>query len=127
MSKLLKQLGFAGLVIVAGASMPAFAAAAGGVATVGNSGLCELIGQMQGVFKILRTLAFVGAAFLIAQWAWGYIKAGDVKMDELKDKGTALLVGFVLLFGIGFLLQFLSSSAGLSTMGCDNLITGWNQ
>lgn len=123
MSKLLKQLGFAGLAIVAGASMPAFAA----VATVGNSGLCELIGQMQGVFKILRTLAFVGAAFLIAQWAWGYIKAGDVKMDELKDKGTALLVGFVLLFGIGFLLQFLSSSAGLSTMGCDNLVTGWNQ
>ena len=90
MSKLLKQLGFAGLAIVAGASMPAFAA----VANVGNSGLCELIGQMQGVFKILRTLAFVGAAFLIAQWAWGYIKAGDVKMDELKDKGTALLVGF---------------------------------
>lgn len=127
MSKLLKQLGFAGLAIVAGASMPAFAAGAGGVATVGNSGLCELIGQMQGVFKILRTLAFVGAAFLIAQWAWGYIKTGDVKMDELKDRGTALLVGFVLLFGIGFLLQFLSSSAGLSTMGCDNLITGWNQ
>ncbi|MBO8406961.1 MAG: hypothetical protein IAC77_00685, partial [Proteobacteria bacterium] len=95
MKKMLKKIGFAGLVILAGATVAVAAQpGAGGVGVVNNDGLCGLIIQMQGVFKILRTLAFVGAAFLVAQWAWGFIKAGDVKMDDLRDKGTGLLVGF---------------------------------
>ncbi len=124
MQGLLKKLGFAGLVIAAGASMPALAAAAAG--GVSNNGLCNLISQMYGVFKILRTLAFVGAAFIIAGWAWGYISKGEVKLDDLKTKGTGMLVGFVLLFGIGIVLQvFLFTNNGLELIGCQNLITNW--
>lgn len=127
MKNLLKKIGFAGLVIVAGVSV-ALAAAPGGMAGgvgVNESGLCALIGQMYGVFKILRTLAFVGAAFIIAGWAWGYISSGEVKMDDLKKKGTGMLVGFVLLFVIGIVLQFFLSSTGLGIIGCSNLITSW--
>lgn len=123
MQGLLKKLGFAGLVIVAGASMPALAAAAAG--GVSNNGLCNLISQMYGVFKILRTLAFVGAAFIIAGWAWGYISKGEVKLEDLKTKGTGMLVGFVLLFGIGIVLSFFLSSTGLGVIGCPDLIKSW--
>ncbi len=128
MKKMLKKIGFAGLVILAGATVAVAAQpGAGGVGVVNNDGLCGLIIQMQGVFKILRTLAFVGAAFLVAQWAWGFIKAGDVKMDDLKDKGTGLLVGFILLFSVGAVLQFLLSSTGMNAIGCvPELTTGWN-
>ena len=122
MKGLLKKIGFAGAVIMAGASMPALAAAAAGVS---NNGLCALIGQMYGVFKILRTLAFVGAAFIIAGWAWGYISSGEVKMEDLRKKGTGMLVGFVLLFGIGIVLSFFLSSTGLGIIGCPELITNW--
>lgn len=123
MKGLLKKIGFAGAVIMAGASMPALATTAGGVS---ESGLCGLIQQMYGVFKILRTLAFVGAAFIIAGWAWGYIsKPGDMKLEDLKTKGTGMLVGFVLLFGIGVVLQFFLSSTGLGLLDCKDIITSW--
>ena len=123
MKGLLKKIGFAGAVIMAGASMPALAAAAAGVS---NNGLCALIGQMYDVFRILRTLAFVGAAFIIAGWAWGYIsKPADMKLEDLQKKGTGMLVGFVLLFGIGIVLSFFLSSTGLGIIGCPDLITNW--
>lgn len=120
MKNLLKKLGFAGIVVLTGASA-AMAAAAGGVG-VNNSGLCALIGRMYGVFQILRTLAFVGAAFIIAGWAWGYISSGKFEMDDLRKKGTGMLVGFVLLFGIGIVLQFFLSSAGLEMIGCPEIL-----
>ena len=76
-------------------AMPAFA----------ENPMCELITKMQGVFRLLRTLAFVGAAFFIAGWAWTYIsKAGENKdgiVEDIKKKGISLLVGFALLFMIG--------------------------
>lgn len=125
MKNLLKKLGFAGIVVLTGAS--AAMAAAAGVGGVKNSGLCDLIGQMYGVFQILRTLAFVGAAFIIAGWAWGYISKGEVKMDDLQKKGTGMLVGFVLLFGIGIVLQFFLSSAGLGLIGCQDVILNWGR
>jgi hypothetical protein len=85
----------------------------GAASAAGASGdPCVIIGSMQGVFKTLRTLAFVGAGFMIAGWAWGYITAGEAKMDDLKKKGTGLLVGFTLLFGIGIVLQFLPGISG---------------
>lgn len=87
------------------------------------NGLCILIQQMQGVFNILRTLAFVGAAFVIAGWAWGYISKGEVKMDDLQKKGTGMLVGFILLFGIGVVLTFFMSQGGQGVLGC--AIQGW--
>ena len=123
MKKLLQKFGVAGIVVLAGGAA-AMAVGAGGVG-VDQTGLCALIGQMQGVIKILRTLAFVGAAFIIAGWAWGYISKGEVKMDDLKTKGTGMLVGFVLLFGIGIVLQFFLSSAGLELIGCQDAILNW--
>ena len=125
MKKLLQKFGVAGIVVLAGGA----AALAAGPAGVGvnQTGLCALIEQMQGVFKILRTLAFVGAAFIIAGWAWGYISKGEVKMDDLQKKGTGMLVGFVLLFGIGIVLQFFLSSAGLGLIGCQDVISNWGR
>lgn len=113
MKKLMKKINFAIIGIMA--SVPAFAAPAS------NQGLCALIEQMHGVFNILRTLAFVGAAFYIAGWAWGFISKGDVKVDDLKGKGTGLLVGFILLFGIGVILSFVLSTVGGSVL-CPNAI-----
>ena len=124
MKNLLKKIGFAGLVVVAGGAAALAAPAAGGV---NNAGLCGLIAQMYGVFKILRTLAFVGAAFIIAGWAWGYISKGEVKLDDLQKKGTGMLVGFILLFGIGVVLQFFLSSAGLAAIGCQDVILNWGR
>ena len=124
MKNLLKKIGFAGLVIIAGGAAALAAPAAGGV---NNKGLCDLIGQMYGVFRILRTLAFVGAAFIIAGWAWGYISKGEVKLDDLQKKGTGMLVGFVLLFGIGIVLSFFLSSATMNAIGCQDVILSWGQ
>lgn len=126
MKNLMKKLGFAGVATIAGTAV-AMAAQAPAGAGVNTSGLCALIGQMYGVFQILRTLAFVGAAFIIAGWAWGYISKGEVKLDDLQKKGTGMLVGFVLLFGIGVVLQFFLSSTGLGMIGCSDLITSWGR
>ena len=114
MKKIMTTLNFA--IIAAMAATPAMAAP-------NTNGLCTLIQQMQGVFNILRTLAFVGAAFVIAGWAWGYISKGEVKMDDLKNKGTGMLVGFILLFGIGVVLTFFMSQGGQGVLGC--AIQGW--
>lgn len=126
MKNLLKKIGFAALVVIAGGAV-AFAAppAAGGAAS--GDGLCNLIGRMYGVFKTLRTLAFVGAAFIIANWAWGYIKEPpkDGITEDLKKKGTGMLVGVLLLFIIGIILQALLSTAGLEAIGCKDIIYNW--
>ena len=62
---------------------PAFAAVRG-------NAICLLLNDLKGVFNMLRTFAFIGAAFMIAGWAWGYISKGEAKMDDLlfrrKDK-----------------------------------------
>jgi hypothetical protein len=95
-----------------------FAAISGAAAaTQLDSNPCILIDSMRGVFTTLRTLAFVGAAFCIAGWAWGFISNGEAKMDDLKKRGVGLLVGFTLLFGIGIVLQFLPGLAKCSTVG----------
>ena len=116
MKKLMKKINFAIIGIMA--SVPAFAAPAS------NQGLCALIEQMHGVFNILRTLAFVGAAFYIAGWAWGYISGGKAEVKDLKEKGTGLLIGFILLFAIGVLLSFVLSAAGGRIL-CQNEILSW--
>ena len=54
------------------------------------SNACSLIIQLKSVFVTLRTLAFIGAAFIIASCAWDFIKGGGEKddvMDTLKKKG----------------------------------------
>lgn len=127
MKSLLKKIGVAGFVMLAGGAAALAEPAAGGVVAVNADGLCGIINEMYDVFKILRTLAFVGAAFIIAGWAWGYISAGKgVDMEDLKKKGTGMLVGFVLLFGIGVVLQFfIFSNTGLSAIGCEDVISKW--
>ena len=125
MKNILKKIGFASVVVLSGAAAAVGAPAAAGVS---KNGLCVLISQMYGVFKILRTLAFVGAAFIIAGWAWGYIKDGKgVDMEDLRKKGTGMLVGFILLFGIGIVLSFFLSSTGLDAIGCREVILSWGQ
>ena len=113
--------------VVALVAVPAFAAKGGADA----SGLCSLIAKMQGIFRTLRVLAFVGAGFYMADWAWGWISTAKdgVKMDDVKKKGTALLVGFGLLFLIGVVLSFLLSAAGDgNSLGCEGVIKdGWNK
>ena len=83
-----------------------------------TSGVCELIDKLSPVIKTLRTLAFVGAAFVLMDWAWGFIKDGAVKKDDLKDKGIAMLVGFFLLFGVGVVLSLIASTGGQEYLGC---------
>ena len=92
------------------ANLPAFAA--------DNKGACDLIENLKPVIQTLRTLAFIGAAFVLMDWAWGWIKAGSVEKDKLKDQGIGMLVGFFVLFGVGFILQFVGSSAGQEYFGC---------
>ncbi len=114
MKKLMNKFNFALIGIMA--SAPAFAA---------TDGLCQLITQMYDVFKTLRTLAFVGAAFVIAGWAWGYISSGKVELKDLQGKGVGMLVGFVLLFGIGVVLSFFLSESTLQSIGCQQQILDW--
>ena len=93
---------------------------------VNESALCELIRQMGGIFSTLRILAFAGAAFTIAGWAWGYIQGGKgVDIDDVRKKGTGLLVGFILLFTIGAVLSVFMSQAGQGAMGCEAAFNQW--
>ena len=123
MKKQIKMIGFAALsalLVVSGAS----GASAPMSGMVNDTGLCKLIDEFKGIFALLRTLAFIGAGFYIAKWAWGYIEAGKIDaMKEVKEKGISMLVGFILLFGIGTVLTVLSSTTGKSVLGC--VTTGW--
>ena len=87
-------------------------------AVVNESAMCLFMKDLRGVFNMLRTFAFIGAAFMIAGWAWGYISKGEAKMDELKNKGSGLLVGFILLFSVGLILHFWVSASGGKALGC---------
>ena len=104
-------------------AVPAFAAGEGGV---NGSAICDLVTQMAEVFKMLRVFCFVGAAFMIVSWAWGYISKGDVGMEDLKKKGTALIVGFILLFAIGLIFSFLVNVSNGDYGLCNNLQTAFN-
>lgn len=124
MKGLMNKVNFAiiGLMV----SCPAFAEVS---RIADDSGLCNLIKKMQDVFKILRTLAFIGAAFYIAAWAWDFIAKGteDKAMTTLKQKGTGLLIGFTLLFIIGIVLSAVLAAAGEGgALHCVNELTkGW--
>ena len=123
MKKLFQKIGFASLVLFS-SSLAAFAATRAGGAAMGN-GFCNLIVRMHDVFVLLRTLAFVGAAFIIAGWACGMIKDGKVDQEDLRKKGTGMLVGFILLFAIGVVLSFFLSATGMNAIGCSDVILNW--
>ncbi|MBR4624078.1 MAG: hypothetical protein IKO56_00910, partial [Alphaproteobacteria bacterium] len=72
MKKIMNKINFALIALMV--SVPAFAAKDGASNTITiDNGMCELINRLHGIFSILRILAFVGAAFYIAGWAWKYI------------------------------------------------------
>jgi hypothetical protein len=83
-----------------------------------QSGVCALIEGLSPVIKTLRTLAFIGAAFVLMDWAWDWIQKGTVEKKDVKDKGVALLVGFFVLFGVGIVLSFVVSQSGMDYLGC---------
>lgn len=125
MKKIMNKMNFA--IIALMTSLPAFAAEKD--FNVGTD-MCELIKSLQNVFHILRAAAFIGAAFFIAGWAWSYIvNAGDKDkggtVEDLRKKGTSLLVGFSLLFLIGVVLSFIMSAAGLKLVGCTEFTGNW--
>ena len=111
MNKIMNKISFAviGLMV----TMPLFA----DTITV-DSSMCKLFERLHDIFRVLQILAFVGAAFYIAGWAWDFISKGKAEMKDLKEKGTGLLVGFLLLFMIGVVLTFILSTAGMELVGC---------
>lgn len=88
--------------------------------------MCDLIKELQSVFKTLRFLAFLGAGFILAKYGWEAISSGKINGKELiegvKTSGISMMVGFALLFMIGVLISILLN--GRAT-GCAELITGW--
>jgi len=114
MKKIMNKINFALIAIMA--SVPAFAA---------DNAMCEALNKLHDVFNLLRTLAFIGAAFYIAGWAWGYISKGEAKMDDIKNKGLGLIVGFSLLFLVGVILTFIMSASGAKFIGCADVIKSW--
>ena len=124
MKKYTKVLVFAA--IVALIVIPAQAAAAKGGGFSIPPALCNLVGRMQHVFKLLRVLAFVGAGFYMAGWAWTYISSPDkFKLEDVKAKGISLLVGFTILFAIGIIITFLLGAAGDNGETCAQLKDNW--
>lgn len=106
MKNLFKKIGFSATAIL-------FAGAAHAAPEMG--GLCTLIVELKSVFNLLRTLAFVGAAFVIASIGWDAIvkKKYDWTKDG-KEHLIAMIVGFTLLFGVGVILTFLTNGK----LGC---------
>lgn len=114
MKKVMNKINFALIGLMA--SVPAFAAPGAG------NDMCNALKSLSGVFNLLRTMAFIGAAFYIAGWAWGYISSGKAEMKDIKEKGQGLLVGFSLLFLVGVLLSFVMSATGAKLIGCEDVI-----
>ena len=91
-------------------SVPAFAK---------NQEICNLLDNLRGVINTLRTLAFLGAMFLLMDWAWNYIKdPSKATKDDMKEKGIGLLVGFFLLFGVGLILHLAGSNVVTDFFDC---------
>jgi hypothetical protein len=86
---------------------------------------CEMIKKLGEILGTLRILAFIGAGFTIAGWAWTYISKGDVGLDDVKKKGVALLVGFGLLFSIGIALGFFQGLSAEKSVQCLENFKTW--
>lgn len=107
MKNLLKKIGFGTAAI-----LMAGAAHAAGPDMIG---LCSLVNELKNVFNILRMLAFVGAAFVIASIGWDAIVAKKYEWSkDGKQHLIAMIIGFLLLFGVGIILTFLTSGK----LGC---------
>ncbi len=128
MKKLIYKLNFAIVGIMASSHV---AMAAGGTTLISNDAaskaLCDLTAKFGYIFELMRTLAFIGAGISIAGWAWGYISGGKAVdiTKEVKEKGVGLLIGFILLFAIGTVLEIFLGMAGEGgQLGCVTDIFG---
>lgn len=114
MKKLMNKFNFALVAVMA--ATPAFA----------DNPMCDLVKRLGHIFGWIRNLAFVGAAFIIAAWAWDFIAKGEVKMDDVKKKGMGMFVGFLLLFSIGILINFLLGAADVGgSFQCQGAFDDW--
>lgn len=114
MKKLMNKFNFALVAVMV--ATPAFA----------DSPMCDLVKRLGHIFGWIRNLAFVGAAFIIAAWAWDFISKGEVKMDDVKKKGMGMFVGFLLLFSIGILINFLLGAADVGgSFQCQGAFDDW--
>lgn len=124
MKKFMKEFGVAAIFVLvfAGVSMAATPTAST------NKAICDLVESLGGLLKILRILAFIGAGFTIAGWAYGYLSSGKAELKDVKEKGIGLLVGTFLLFGIGILITFLVGAAGAGgSLGCMDNFSNWGK
>ncbi len=122
MKKAVNKLNF--FIVGLMASVTSAVAADSDTTTTAN-GICTLVEKLGDLLGTLRTMAFIGAGFLIAQWAWEFItKPEEVKLDKLKPKGVGMVVGFILLFGIGLVIGFLMDVAGKA--GCADEFIEWS-
>lgn len=110
MKKIMRRINFA-LVAMMTAPISAFAAS-NGTALSMNKTVCELATQFGAVFKGLRLLAFIGAGFILASWAWTYISKGEAKLEDVKTKGMGMLIGFAMLFLVGIILTAFMTMTG---------------
>ena len=123
MKKLMNKISFAVVGLMA-SGVSALAAGSSSGASINNQSInkaiCDLMAQFGGIFSTLRLLAFVGAAFIIANWAWGYISKPDgLKLDDVKTKGIGMLIGFIMLFSLGGIISIFMSMAGDGgSLGC---------
>ena len=116
MKKIMNKANFA-IVGLMASMAPAMAA---------DNGLCNLVKELGGLLGMLRTLAFIGAGFTIAGWAWDYISKGKVELKDVQTKGIGLVVGFVLLFGVGMVVSFLMSAAAPGgSLNCAAQFQAW--
>ena len=129
MKKLIYKLNFA-IVGIMASSHVAMATSGGSTGLISNSNassaLCKLTAEFGYIFELMRTLACIGAGISIAGWAWGYISGGKVDITkEVKEKGMGLLIGFILLFAIGTVLEIFLGMAGEGgQLGCVTDIFG---
>lgn len=111
----MKKVGFTLLALLL--TVPAMAATGGADLT---QTVCELAKQFGSIFNVLRILAFVGAGFIIAGWAWDWISKGKgPETKDLKDKGMGMLIGFAVLFGLGAIISaFMAMTEEGGAFGC---------
>lgn len=116
MKKLIQKISFASLMLFAMTAGNAYAEVPDY-----TQNICKLVKEMGTLFGTLRTLAFIGAAFIIAGWAWGYISAGKIELKDVKEKGIGMLVGFILLFSIGVIVSIFMPGNGV----CPDAFKAW--
>jgi len=112
LKNLTKDLMIAGLIIAATVN-----------AALASSPVCPLIVELKGVFATLRTLAFIGAAFVLATWAWKWIQTGVIDFkDADRKKIIAMIVGLSVLFLIGMILTIVLNGR---VVDCPELLQPW--